>query len=88
MQGYTCLLGRRHARPRPGPDWDKVWRGTGEPRVVDHLLEVIFILRLIFLFFIRFSALDVPQSPVPERQYFWRARVLGQVQRSGGESAT
>lgn len=31
------------------------------------------------------SASDVPESPVPERQCVRRARVLGQVQRSGGE---
>lgn len=35
-----------------------------------------------------FSAADVPESPVPERQRFWRARVLGQVQRSRGEHST
>lgn len=33
-----------------------------------------------------FSASDVPESPVPERQRVWRARVLVQVQRSRGES--
>lgn len=42
--------------------------------------------RLVLVFFVTcFSASDVPESPVPERQRFWRARVLGQVQRSRGE---
>lgn len=30
----------------------------------------------------------MPESPVPERQRLWRARVLGQVQRSRGEHIT
>lgn len=34
------------------------------------------------------SASDVPESPVPERQRLWRARVLGQVQQSRGERTT
>lgn len=91
MPGYACLFGRRHARPRPGPDGDQVWRGTGEKRALmdaaDRLLEFRFLCYDCF-FLTCFSAPDVPESPVPERQRFWRARVLGQVQRSRGERST
>lgn len=35
-----------------------------------------------------FSASDVFESSVPERQCFWCARLFGQVQRSRGEYST
>lgn len=49
MQGYARLLGRRHARPRPGLDGDEVRRGTGEISTIKPF-KCVFKLLLFFFF--------------------------------------